>query len=157
MKCGLGCAAAAVALFLASGSIFADAGHGGSKSSFGSPGVESAVTKVVKVEANDHMRFVFDRTDISRGDVVKFVVRNTGKVRHEFSIGDAASQRAHAAMMRKMPGMVHHDPNMLTLEPGETKTLIWRFDRPLAGKIVFACHEPGHNEAGMNLQLALKK
>ena len=67
---------------------------------------------------------------------MKFIIRNTGKTRHEFSIGDTKYQRAHAAMMKKMPGMVHADsPNVTTLEPGETKLLIWKFDQPVKGVI----------------------
>jgi uncharacterized cupredoxin-like copper-binding protein len=76
-------------------------------------------------------------------------VKNVGQVRHELSIGDRASQREHAEMMQAMPGMVHNDPNAVTLEPGETKQLVWKFDKPVAGKIEFACHEPGRYEAGM--------
>lgn len=103
------------------------------------------------------MRFVFDRTDIRQGDIVKFVVTNTGKLRHKFSIGDVPSQRAHAAMMKKMPNMVHDDPNMATLEPAETKTLIWKFDKVVSTDLVFACHEPGHYEAGTILRTKLQK
>jgi hypothetical protein len=44
----------------------------------------------------DRMQFVFDRADIKRGDVVKFVARNAGETRHEFSIGDTRYQQAHA-------------------------------------------------------------
>jgi len=124
---------------------------------FGSPGEEAEVTKTIHVQATDQFRFVFDRTDIRQGDVVKFVVTNTGKLRHEFSIGDVPSQRAHAVMMKKMPDMVHNDPNAATLAPGETKTLVWKFDKVMSTDLVFACHEPGHYEAGMVQRAKLKK
>lgn len=117
--------------------------------SFGSPGKISDITRVVRVEASDQMRFVHDKLDIQRNETIQFVVTNTGLIRHEFSIEDKASQQAHAEMMKAMPGMVHNDPNAVTLEPGETKTLIWKFDKPFRGNIEFACHEPGHYEAGM--------
>lgn len=148
----------ACTLFI-SGNALADAshGHGDMKITFGSPGLESKVTKTINVEANDRMRFAFDRADIKRGDVVKFVIRNTGKARHEFSIGDTRYQQAHAKMMKQMPGMVHESPNMATLEPGETKTLIWKFDKPVKGGLIFACHEPGHYEAGMKKDVVLTK
>jgi uncharacterized cupredoxin-like copper-binding protein len=147
-------------VLLVCGRAFADTGHDHAdmKTTFGHPGSAAAVTRIINVEATDRMRYVFDRTDIRRGDVVKFVIRNAGKTRHEFSIGDAKYQRAHAAMMKKMPGMVHDDsPNMTTLEPGATKTLIWKFDQPVKGGLIFACHEPGHFEAGMKMGVALKK
>lgn len=145
---------------LVCGGAAADAGHDHAdmQITFGHPGDAAAVTKTINVDAGDNMRFKFDRTDIRRGDVVKFIIRNTGRTRHEFSIGDEKYQRAHAAMMKKMPGMVHDDsPNMTTLEPGESRTLIWKFDRPVAGALLFACHEPGHFEAGMKLNVDLKK
>jgi uncharacterized cupredoxin-like copper-binding protein len=147
-------------VLLVCGAALADTGHDHAdmKITFGHPGTAAAVTKTINVEASDRMRYVFDRADIKRGDVVKFIIRNTGKTRHEFSIGDTKYQRAHAAMMKKMPGMVHADsPNVTTLEPGETKTLIWKFDQPVKGDLIFACHEPGHYEAGMKLDVALKK
>ena len=159
MKTNLNLAMVITSALFACAGVFADAGHDhdGMKVTFGSPGKESEVTKTINVEANDQMKFVFDRIDIKQGDVVKFVVRNTGKVRHEFSIGDTPYQRAHAAMMKKMPDMVHNDPNMVTLESGETKTVIWKFDKPVQGKLVFACHEPGHFEAGMKIDVVLVK
>ncbi len=160
MKTKLTRAIVIISALFAYGPAFADAGHdhhGGMKVTFGNPGTESEVTKTINVEANDQMKFVFDRTDIKRGDVVKFVIKNTGQTRHEFSIGDALYQRAHAAMMKKMPNMVHNDPNMVTLEPGETKMLIWKFDKPVQGKLVFACHIPGHFEAGMKTEVVLAK
>lgn len=146
-------------LIIPAGTAIADVGHhhADMKITFGSPGIPAKVTKTINVEANDQMRFVFDRTDIKRGDVVKFVIMNIGKVRHEFSIGDARYQRAHAGMMKQMPGMVHNNPNMTTLEPDETKTLIWKFDKPVKGGLIFACHEPGHFEAGMKTDVALAK
>ena len=76
-----------------------------------------------------------------------FPVTNRGQVRHEFSIGSADEQDAHRVMMRKMPNMVHNDPNTVTVDPGQTRELTWRFggDQP----VVLACNIPGHAEAGM--------
>lgn len=50
-------------------------------------------------------------------------------------------------MMRKMPGMEHAEPNQVTLDPGKSGELVWRFTR--AGTFSFACLIPGHFEAGM--------
>lgn len=75
-------------------------------------------------------------------------------MRHEFSIGSSDEQDAHRAMMRNMPNRVHADPNTVTVEPGQTRELIWRF----AGEqpVVFACNIPGHAEAGMVATAMLK-
>jgi len=50
-------------------------------------------------------------------------------------------------MMRKMPGMKHAEPNMITLNAGQTGGIVWQFDK--AGEVDFACLIPGHMEAGM--------
>ncbi|CEG59257.1 Copper-binding protein (fragment) (plasmid) [Legionella fallonii LLAP-10] len=52
-------------------------------------------------------------------------------------------------MMRAMPNMVHEDGNTITLKPGETKTLTWKFKSTPGHEIVFSCNIPGHFEAGM--------
>ena len=43
--------------------------------------------------------------------------------------------------------MVHHDGNTVTVKPGETKELTWKFKGN--SDVVFACNIPGHFEAGM--------
>ncbi|MBI2379498.1 MAG: cupredoxin family protein [Gammaproteobacteria bacterium] len=113
----------------------------------GHPGKAEAVNRTLRVDAGDDMRFQPGKIAIKAGETIRFVVRNAGKVRHEFMLGDAAEQAAHADMMRKMPDMVHEEANALTLEPGQEKALIWRFTE--AGEVEFACHVPGHYEAGM--------
>ncbi len=104
------------------------------------------------------MRFTPGQIEVRQGETIKFVVTNVGRLRHEFSIGDRASQRAHALMMKKMPNMKHEDdPATVTVEPGQTKTVIWKFDKKPASPLEFACHEPGHYEAGMKAGVALAK
>jgi len=49
--------------------------------------------------------------------------------------------------MMKMPGMEHADDNMISVAPGQTGELVWRFSK--AGKVDFACLQPGHYDAGM--------
>ena len=50
-------------------------------------------------------------------------------------------------MMKKNPEMEHADANMVTVVPGKTGEIIWQFTK--AGKIDFACLQPGHFDAGM--------
>lgn len=86
------------------------------------------------------------------------MVTNVGEIQHEFSIGDTGSQRAHAKLMAKNPEMKHEDdPSAVTLEPGSTKRVIWRFSKPVQGDIVFACQTPGHYETGMRHKAKLEK
>lgn len=44
--------------------------------------------------------------------------------------------------------MGHDDPNAVMVPPGETRELIWHFER--AENVRFACNVPGHYEAGMH-------
>ena len=141
---------AASAGVLLSATAWAAGGHKGGHSSFGEPGREGEVTRTVEVTATDDMELHMDLDSIRQGETIEFVVTNTGQTPHEFSIGDTGSQRAHANLMKKNPHMKHHgDPSMLTLGPGETGTLVWKFSKPVQGDIVFACQMPGHWDAGM--------
>ena len=99
--------------------------------------------RVFSVSMRDTMRFVFDPefTELHAGEVIRSDVSNDGAILHEFSIGNAAEQVEHAKMMRKMPNMKHEDPNTVSLPPGASASLTWRFE----GKdsVVFACNIPG--------------
>ncbi|WP_432721539.1 multicopper oxidase domain-containing protein [Jeongeupia wiesaeckerbachi] len=148
----------AVVATLFASSAFASGQHAGDHDSFGRPGRAADVTRTIQVRTLDTMKFAFEPAvgTISKGETIRFVVSNPGQLTHEFAIGDAASQRAHAEMMRKMPGMQHEaDPTTVSLAPGASKTLIWKFDKAVSGGIVLACHIAGHYEAGMHTQIKL--
>jgi uncharacterized cupredoxin-like copper-binding protein len=49
--------------------------------------------------------------------------------------------------------MAHDLPDSVTLQPGETKQLTWRFSD--GGTFEYACHEPGHYEGGMRGQITV--
>ena len=151
---------AALALTLASNASWAGGTHKGGHYSFGEPGSEAEVTRTIQVTAEDRdgMKFVMDIPSIQQGEVIKFIVTNNGSSDHEFSIGDTASQRAHAKLMAKNPDMKHEDdPSAVHLAPGETEEVIWKFNKAVQGQIVFACQMPGHYEGGMVHQAKLEK
>jgi len=116
---------------------------------YGVPGRAGLVTRAVTITALDTMHFEPAQISVRAGQTVRFVVRNDGKVAHEFVIGDRAGQHEHEAEMRANPKMkMDRDPNGVTVEPGGTQTLIWHFPaRPAT--LEYACHEPGHFAAGM--------
>jgi uncharacterized cupredoxin-like copper-binding protein len=146
-----------LACWLAGPAALADAGHDKGYT-FGSPGRDSEASRTVEVLASDDMRFSPGKLDVRLGETVKFLLKNVGKIRHEFALGDRASQRAHVLMMKKMPDMKHgDDPAAVTIEPGEAKTLVWKFDKKPASPIEIACHEPGHYEAGMRINVTWAK
>ncbi len=114
---------------------------------YGVPGEAAQVSRTIEVQAADNMRYAPAAITVRSGETVKFVVKNTGKLPHEFVLGNAQSLKEHAEMMRRYPDMEHDDPNMAKVAPGGTGTLIWKFTR--AGTVEFACLIPGHYEAGM--------
>lgn len=137
----------------------ADTGHShGGKVTFGSPGKPSEISRTIEVVASDNMRFTPGSFRIKQGETIKFVVKNAGKTAHEFSIGDRAAHKAYAAMMKSMAGMKHDDSDTtILLEPGETKTLIWKFNLRPKSPLEFACNLPGHYEAGMKAEIVLSR
>lgn len=120
------------------------------KFAVGEPANPDQAHRVLRVSMLDSMRFVFDPPldSIRGGEIIRFVVTNKGQIPHEFSIGDRAEQEQHRKMMRAMPNMKHADPNTITVEPGMSGELVWKFAGK--GEVVFACNIPGHFEAGMH-------
>jgi len=122
-------------------------GADGHAAALGKPGDPGKVNRTVTVEMNDTMRFRPDNIQVKRGETIRFIVRNTGKVKHEMVLGTIKELREHAELMRKFPEMEHADPNQVSVEPGKTGELVWQFTK--AGTFDFACLVPGHFEAGM--------
>src|SRR3546814_705675 len=116
-------------------------------SPIGQPGDPAKVTRTIEVTMDDSMRFTPSEIQVKAGETVRFFIKNKGNIPHEMVIGSIADLKTHAAEMRKMPGMKHAEPNMITLAPGKMGGLVWRFDQ--AGIVDFACLVPGHMEAGM--------
>jgi len=131
-----------------------DSAHKHGDSAAGRPGNPKKISRTIKITALD-IKYDKPEIKVKAGETIKFVVTNTGKLRHEFMIGDSEEQRQHAEMMKQMPDMVHEDANTLTLEPGERKSLVWQFTK--AGALEVACHIPGHYEAGMVSKVIVSK
>ena len=152
--------ASAVALTLVLGLIstgaFADAKHAHEKeeAAAGKPGDLKKVSRSIRVSMSDNMRFTPSRINVKRGETIKFMVKNIGKIKHEIVIGSMAELKEHAELMRKFPDMEHAEPNQLTLDPGKSGILVWKFTK--AGTVDFACLQPGHFEAGMVGKVAVK-
>ncbi len=156
MKRILIASAIVVSLVSATGALaHGDENHGkkeeqhadGHAAALGKPGDPGKVTRNVVVEMNDGMRFRPDSIRVKRGETIRFIVKNTGKMKHEMVLGTIKELKEHAGLMRKFPEMEHADPNQVSVEPGMTGGLVWQFTR--AGTFDFACLVPGHFEAGM--------
>ena len=141
---------AALAAFAVSPAVAAGkhaGGHDDEWAKIGRPGDPRKAVRTVEIGAHDTMRFNHAQFTVKRGETVRIVLRNVGKVPHELVLGDEKSLREHAKLMQKYPGMEHADPNQVSAAPGKTGELVWQFTK--AGTVHFACLHPGHYEAGM--------
>ena len=114
---------------------------------FGKAGDPNKATRTVTVDMSDRMRFTPDNLTVHQGETVKFIVKNSGKLMHEFVLGTRKELGEHADMMKKFPGMEHDEPFMAHVASGKTETIVWQFSKP--GEFHFGCLLPGHFEAGM--------
>lgn len=114
---------------------------------WGIAGDAPAAKRTVEISMSDSMRFKPDRIEVRKGETVKFVVRNSGKVMHEFVIGTKRENDEHAALMARFPNMEHDEPYMAHVAPGKTGEIVWTFNK--AGEFDFACLIAGHYQAGM--------
>ena len=144
---------AGAAIALAASAALAGGTHAGGhgEPSIGQPGVAAKVTRTIQVDAADSMRFTPSNVAVKQGETIRFVIRNSGKLPHEFSLGTEKTLKEHYALMKKFPTMEHEEPNQISLKPGQQGEVIWRFAK--AGVVNFACLHVGHYEAGMKGQV----
>jgi len=114
---------------------------------FGREGDPQKAVRTINVDMSDKMRFSPDTITVKQGETVKFVVKNSGKIMHEFVLGTMVELKEHSALMQKFPGMEHDEPYMAHVAPGKTETITWQFTK--SGSFNFGCLIPGHFEAGM--------
>jgi uncharacterized cupredoxin-like copper-binding protein len=100
------------------------------------PGTESA-PRDVAIAADDELTYRPNVIVVVEGETVTFHISNAGQAQHEFMLGPEADAMADT----------EGTPEVADIAAGETKTLTFTFDGP--GPYAFACHEPGHFEAGM--------
>jgi uncharacterized cupredoxin-like copper-binding protein len=117
------------------------------KTPFGQEGDPGKVERVIQLGMSDAMRFTPAAIVVKRGETVRFVAHNDGRVLHEMVLGTRDELVEHAALMKKFPEMEHASPNMAHVKPGASGEIVWQFTR--AGEFRFACLQPGHFEAGM--------
>ena len=121
---------------------------------FGRAGDPTTVTRTVSIGMDDRMRFYPAEVIVKKGETIRFVVRNRGKLLHEMVLGTDEELRKHAELMRKFPGMEHDDAHMVHVKPGAKGDVVWTFDKE--GEFGFACLIAGHFEAGMSGKVVVK-
>lgn len=127
----------------------------GHAAALGQPGDPAKATRTVEIRMSDAMRFTPASIKVKKGETIRFVVKNEGRLKHEMVLGSLAELKEHAETMAKFPEMEHDDPNAISVEPGKTGELVWRFTK--AGKFDFACLVPGHFEAGMQGKISVRR
>lgn len=145
-------------LFALSGPVFAGGSHAGGHGEMmkemmiGMPGNAAQVTRTIEVtmkETDDgDMIFEPSNLNINQGETIRFVIKNSGELEHEFVLDTIKENAEHKALMAKFPEMEHDDPNAVRLAAGEEGEIIWSFTN--AGSLEFACLIPGHYESGMH-------
>ena len=150
-------ALAALTALAATGAYAAGTHAGGHHADdlIGKPGVAAKATRTVKVDMTDAMRFTPASIGVKQNETVRLVVTNSGKLKHELVLGTEKELKEHYELMKKNPEMEHDEPNMVTLAPGKTGEIVWQFTR--AGKVDFACLQPGHYDAGMKGAVSVSK
>lgn len=114
---------------------------------WGMAGRRDRVTRTVRIDMDDRMRFTPSHLDVTEGETLRLQVHNKGRVMHELVIGTRQALDKHARLMEKHLGMEHDEPHMAHVSPGRRGELLWHFNR--AGDFEFACLIPGHYSAGM--------
>ena len=94
----------------------------------------------IVVNMTDKLAFTPNAIQVRKGETVRFVLTNSGTAQHEFMIGPAAKVAADEG-----DGKITIEADKM--DAGSTTGLIYTFDG--TGPYAFACHEPGHFEAGM--------
>ena len=110
------------------------------------PGGAEERTVVVTMH---HSRFQPARIRVAPGERVRFVLRNTDPIDHEFILGDAGVQARHEqGRQRQHHGQV---PSERSVPAGQAAATSYAFPAALAGRTLeFACHLPGHYAYGMH-------
>lgn len=115
---------------------------------WGEPAEASQADRVVEVTMLDTLAFEPASIEVKVGETITFKLVNAGKIQHDFTLGDEETQDEHDADMASgMTGMGQEEPNAMTLDPGATGEMTWRFTAPAS--ILFGCHIPGHYAGGM--------
>ena len=142
---------AALSTVLLASTAFAGADHAGDHhgdaDAIGQPGNAAEVSRTITVDMSDDMRFNPADITTKQGETIRFVVKNSGLVKHEMVLGSEKELKEHYEVMKQHPEMEHADENMVLVQPGASGEIIWQFTK--AGTVKFACLQPGHYEAGM--------
>ena len=151
----------ATALALSASAAYAagthSGGHGYDEMAVGRPGKAEHVDRTIEVvmRETDDGEMVFEPASLSvkAGETIRFEVKNSGELEHEFVLDHHDKLMEHKALMERFPEMEHDDPNSIRLAEKTGGEVIWTFSN--AGEFEFGCLIPGHYDAGMKGSVAV--
>ena len=101
----------------------------------------AAHPRMVVIRMDDHLEFVPSEVAVTPGETILFVLPNVGStLTHEFQVGPA-----DRVALDQADGQIVVEADKI--EPLHVDYLTYTFGG--VGPYAFACHEPGHYEAGM--------
>jgi uncharacterized cupredoxin-like copper-binding protein len=101
----------------------------------------SPETVVIDIQ---HSSFRPEQLEFEPGTTVHFLVRNLDPIDHEFILGGTSVQRRHELGTEPSHGSRPGEVSVGATEQAETT---FTFTEP--GRVIFACHLPGHFDYGM--------
>jgi uncharacterized cupredoxin-like copper-binding protein len=104
-----------------------------------SPSSEQTVEVTIR-----HSRFLPQTLRFDPGATVRFVLRNTDPIDHEFILGDEGVQARHETGTESHHGAI---PGEVSVAAGGKASTIYTFSEP--GTLLIGCHLPGHYAYGM--------
>jgi uncharacterized cupredoxin-like copper-binding protein len=108
------------------------------------PGVPAMGTvanpRDIALSMSDDLMFMPMAVQVRKDETIRFILTNNGTAVHEFQVGPAAQVAAD-----KVDGVIVVEKD--ELDAGSTHEVVYTFKG--SGPFAFACHEPGHYEAGM--------
>ncbi len=119
----------------------------------GTASTEPPAADRIDVTLTDGLRIEPAAMTVPAGVPVTFVVTNSGANDHEFYLGDEAAQTEHEQEMQSMGGMMHDEPQGISVDPGQTKELTYTFAQP--GATLAGCHVAGHYGGGMRASITV--
>jgi uncharacterized cupredoxin-like copper-binding protein len=97
--------------------------------------------RMIVVRMDDHLEFVPSEVAVTASETILFVLPNVGLSQtHEFQVGPA-----DRVALDQVDGQIVKEADKI--EPLHVEYLLYTFGS--VGPYAFACHEPGHYEAGM--------
>jgi uncharacterized cupredoxin-like copper-binding protein len=103
-----------------------------------------------------HSRFEPAVVRVEPGERVRFALRNTDPIDHEFILGDDGVQRRHEQGRERE----HHGevPGERSVAAGQEAVTTYAFPASLDGRALeFACHLPGHYAYGMRGKVTVQE